>query len=613
MPAIDIVSMRGEMPRVLPHMLPDGSAVMARDCHFRSGVITPVNDDGKTGVTFNIKPGTIFLYRQNTWFTWSGIVDAVRSPVAQDPYGRVYYTDGQYPKVTSAEIATSGGGPYPASSYRLGVPAPESAITCTVLNPPPKHQVAPVSNTPTPQEQADEYKGKALAGLTAAQNSGGAVGVASTILGHKMESQIDAKAEEIANAAPPSLPDGETENDDDPKENETRFYTCTFVTAYGEEGPPGPQSQEVTVKQGGSVDLTMQPPPLQHSNITRRRIYRSVSGGGNADFLLVTELDAGVLSFHDDLLAEQLGPAMETWHYVMPPDNMTGLCMMANGIAAGFAGNEVMFSEAFLPYAWPDSYRQTTEDDIVAIAPVGTALVIATKGQPYLFSGVSPSNISGSKLPLTQACVSRQSMVVMDGFVLYAGTNGLVSVDGNGNALVATEKIISPEQWRDMFNPSSINAYQYRGEYVARYTKADGSQAVFIFNPQDMDIRHMSTAFDTAYNDTATDTLYLVNGQTLSVSQDANTPLPFIWRSKTFIAREGTSFSCLRIKAPYPDRVGISVFADGRPVIRLPPGALSCSVLKLPAAAGREWYLEVSGFGQVERITLSTSMAEIPA
>ncbi|ASD87167.1 hypothetical protein A3X38_16030 [Salmonella enterica subsp. enterica serovar Florida] len=557
MPAIDIVSMRGEMPRVLPHMLPDGYAALAQNCHFRFGVITPVSDDGKSGVTFDINPETLFLYSQNKWFTWQGMVDAVRSPVAQDPYGRVYYTDGQYPKVTSAQIATSGSGPYPANSYRLGVPAPESAITCTVYNPP----------VPTPDKTTD-----------ASDN----------------------------NAAP-------QEQEDDPTDNETRFYTCTFVTAYGEEGPPGPQSPELTVKKGGSADLTMQPPPLQHSNITRRRIYRSVSGGGNADFLLVTELDAGVLSFHDDLLAEQLGPALETWHYVMPPDNMLGLCMMANGIAAGFAGNEVMFSEAFLPYAWPDAYRQTTTEDIVAIAPIGTALVVATKGEPYLFSGVSPSNISGAKLPLTQACVSRQSMVVMDGFVLYAGTNGLVSVDGSGNAVIATEKIISPEQWRGMFNPSSIKAYQYRGEYVARYTKTDGGQAVFIFNPQDMDIRHMSTTFDTAYNDTATDTLYLVKGRELSVSQGADTPLLLVWRSKTFIAQENTSFSCLRVKAPYPERVGISVFADGQPVIQLPPGALSGSVLKLPPVTGREWYLEVSGFGQIERITLSTSMAEMPA
>lgn len=557
MPAIDIVSMRGEMPRVLPHMLPDGSATLAQNCHFRFGVITPVSDDGKSGITFDINPETLFLYSRDKWFTWRGMVDAVRSPVAQDPYGRVYYTDGQYPKVTSAQIATSGSGPYPTTSYRLGVPAPESAIMCTVYNPP----------VPTPDKTTD-----------ASDN----------------------------NAVPQA-------QDDDPTDNETRFYTQTFVTAYGEEGPPGPESLEQTVKKGGSVDLTMQPPPLQHSNITRRRIYRSASGGGNADFLLVTELPAGVLSFHDDLLVEQLGPVLETEHYVMPPDNMTGLCMMANGIAAGFAGNEVMFSEAFLPYAWPDSYRQTTAEDIVAIAPIGTALVVATKGEPYLFSGVSPSNISGAKLPLTQACVSRQSMVVMDGFVLYAGTNGLVSVDGSGNAVIATEKIISPEQWRDLFNPLSIKAYQYRGEYVARYTKMDGSQAVFIFNPQDMDIRHMSTTFDTAYNDTATDTLYLVKGRELSVSQGASTPLSLVWRSKTFIAQENTSFSCLRVKAPYPERVGISVFADGQPVIQLPPGALSGSVLKLPPVTGREWSLEVSGFGQVERITLSTSMAEMPA
>lgn len=584
MPAIDIVSMRGEMPRVLPHMLPDGFASLAQNCHFRFGVITPVNDDVKSNVTFGTKPETIFLYRKDKWFTWRGMVDVVRSPVAQDPYGRVYYTDGQYPKVTSAQIATAGNGPYPTISYRLGVPAPESAITCTVFNP----AVISVSHdtSPTPDEAAGVI----------------AKAMINTVTGNTHKSTED-------NANNSALQG----QDDDPTDDETRFYTQTFVTAYGEEGPPGPQSLELTIKKGGSVDLSMQPPPLQHSNITLRRIYRSVSGGGNADFLLVTELPAGVLSFHDDLLVEQLGPVLETEHYVMPPDNMTGLCMMANGIAAGFAGNEVMFSEAFLPYAWPDSYRQTTAEDVVAIAPIGTALVVTTQGEPYLFSGVSPANISGAKLPLTQACVSRQSMVVMDGFVLYAGTNGLVSVDGSGNAVIATEKIISPEQWREMFNPSSINAYQYRGEYVARYTKTDGGQAVFIFNPHDMDIRHMSTTFDTAYNDVATDTLYLVKGQELSVSQGATTPLPFVWRSKMFIAQESTSFSCLRIKAPYPERIGISVFADGRQVIKLPPGGLSGSVLKLPPVTGHEWYLEVAGFGQVERITLSTSMAEMPA
>ncbi|EAR6355023.1 hypothetical protein DJ252_20080 [Salmonella enterica subsp. enterica serovar Uzaramo] len=569
MPYIDITSMGGEMPRIIPAMLPDHAATLAENCHFRFGVVTPGVEESGTGKRFNFQPQTIFHYRDDFWFAWSGLTDVIRSPVAQDPYGRVYYTDGKYPKVTGSAIATGGDDNYPAAFFRLGVPAPESAISCTVSGP------APVVTAPD-----------------------------------RTKTAVNAKAGETGTPAPSSdAPPPE----DDHTEDETRFYTQTFVTAYGEEGPPGPQSPELTVKQGGSVDLTLQPPPLQNSNITRRRIYRSVSGGGNADFLLVTELDAGVLSFHDDLPAAQLGPALATWHYVMPPDNMTGLCMMANGIAAGFAGNEVMFSEAFLPYAWPDSYRQTTEEDIVAVAPVGTALVVATKGQPYLFSGVSPSNISGMKLPQMQACVSRRSMVVMDGFVMYAGTGGLVSVDGNGNAINATEKIISSEQWNSQFNPSSICANLYRGEYVARYTKPDGSTGVFIFSPQDMDIRHMNTSFDAAYHQSESDTLYLVRGEALLIFQGGVKPVPLRWRSKTFIARENTGFSCLRIKAPYPERVGISVFADGQPVIQLPPGSLRRSVLKLPPVTGTEWAIEVSGFGQVERMTLSTSMTEMPA
>ncbi|EEO7206131.1 hypothetical protein G6K67_002249 [Salmonella enterica subsp. enterica serovar Rubislaw] len=560
---IDITTMRGEMPRVISTMLPEGAATHAENCHFRFGVITPVMGDSDVVREFPVKPVTVFHYRDNFWFSWSNVTDVIRSPVAQDPYGRVYYTDGQYPKVTSAQIATSGSGPYPAASYRLGVPAPEGTITCTV-NEPPKEEKTQSGVTATPASPASDKS-----------------------------SFVD---------------------EDDPTDDKSRVYTETFVTDYGEEGPPGPPSQEVLIRYPGStVDLQLQPPPLQHSNITRRRIYRSVDGGGNADFLFVTELPAGTLSFRDDLADEQLGPVMATEHYVMPPDNMTGLCLMANGIAAGFAGNEVMFSEAYLPYAWPDSYRQTTAEEIVAIAPIGTALVVATKGEPYLFSGVSPANISGVKLPIVQACVSRFSMVAMDGFALFAGTNGLVSVDGNGNAVLATEKIISPEQWRDMFNPLSVRAYLYRGEYVASYTKPDGNPGMFVFNPQGMDIRHLNASSDAAYNELATDTLYVVRDKSMFIAQGGAAPVPLRWRSKTFVAPEGTGFSCLRIQSPNPERAGITVFADNQTVIQLAPGSLSGSVLKMPAITGREWVVEVSGFGQVERITLSTSMAEMPA
>ncbi|ANI31850.1 hypothetical protein PL78_18745 [Yersinia entomophaga] len=139
MPAIDITTMRGEMPRAVAHLLPEQAATVARNCHFRHGVITPMMADGDGGKTFAFKPETIFRYRDNFWFAWRGQVDAIHSPIAQDKYDRVYFTDGEYPKVTSSAIATQGRGNYPAASFRLGIPAPSNPIEVTSINPPADH------------------------------------------------------------------------------------------------------------------------------------------------------------------------------------------------------------------------------------------------------------------------------------------------------------------------------------------------------------------------------------------------------------------------------------------------------------------------------------------
>ncbi|CNI87939.1 hypothetical protein [Yersinia intermedia] len=189
MSAIDITTMRGEMPRAVPHLLPEQAATVAKNCHFRHGVITPIMADVDGVKTFSLKSTTIFRYRDDYWFAWPDIVDAIRSPVAQDKYERVYFTDGKYPKVTSNEIATQGNGNFPAVSFRLGIPAPSNAIEVTAITPPADH------------------------------------------------------------------------GDDDPTDDDTRFYVETYVTGYGEEGPPGPVSQEVTIVYPGStVDLALQPP-----------------------------------------------------------------------------------------------------------------------------------------------------------------------------------------------------------------------------------------------------------------------------------------------------------------------------------------------------------------
>ena len=50
MPLIDIVTMRGMIPRVAGQLLPDEAAELAQDCAFDRGIITPLRDDLGLGV-----------------------------------------------------------------------------------------------------------------------------------------------------------------------------------------------------------------------------------------------------------------------------------------------------------------------------------------------------------------------------------------------------------------------------------------------------------------------------------------------------------------------------------------------------------------------------------
>jgi len=108
MPLIDIVTMRGMIPRVAGQLLPDEAAELAQDCAFDRGIITPLRDDLGLGVQLPFTPKTIFHYYGEFWFAWSGLVEVMRSPIAQDQYNRVYFTDGAYPKLTYDAIATGG-------------------------------------------------------------------------------------------------------------------------------------------------------------------------------------------------------------------------------------------------------------------------------------------------------------------------------------------------------------------------------------------------------------------------------------------------------------------------------------------------------------------------
>lgn len=367
----------------------------------------------------------------------------------------------------------------------------------------------------------------------------------------------------ISAVTPPNDDDGNPVIDDDPTNDETRYYCETYVTAYGEEGPPGPASADVEITApGSSVTLSLAAPPAGNYNITRRRIYRTVTTTSDAEFLEVVELDIAVTSYVDSLASDELTATLETEDYLMPPDNMIGLCAMNNGISVGFASNEIMFSIPYLPYAWPDAYKLSTYDNIVAIASVDTAVVAGTEGVPVVFSGITPGNISDKPVQLNQACLSKRSMVSMLGFVLYAGPAGIVKVTATGAGSVATANVMTREQWQ-AFNPTTVRAWSVGGNYIGLYDYDGDGDGVydsvrgFIYDPNNNDLRRLTNTFDAAYADPQSDLLYVAKGDELWVSQASQTPLSMRWRSKVFHVPQGSSYSVCRVMSPSVIQVGI--------------------------------------------------------
>ncbi|EDM71051.1 hypothetical protein RAZWK3B_16680 [Roseobacter sp. AzwK-3b] len=108
---IRIADFKGEIPRFHPRILPQNFATSARNTRLDDGTIAPVRQSGLAH-TLASDADTIFLHK-GTWQSFSGDVDVVPGPVADD---RLYLTGSGAPK-----MRVSG------TDYNLALPAPSAA------------------------------------------------------------------------------------------------------------------------------------------------------------------------------------------------------------------------------------------------------------------------------------------------------------------------------------------------------------------------------------------------------------------------------------------------------------------------------------------------------
>ena len=655
---IKLKTFGGLAPRLSPRLLRDELATVANDVNLESGRLVPIKDNSDTLTLSNSSRQSIFKYTDDPerWLQFDEDVNVVRGPIAGDNNNTLYWSGQSFPKMgRSSDII--GGSVYPNAAYRLGIPAPTAAPT-----------VAPVGQTQFDGVIAFVNESSTITITTSTSGSAAAhsasVGEYITLTGfattqgvaaadingnYKIKTvpsvstltvELSAAATGTGNSA--SVANGVAlgGNSDAELDYETS-YVYTFVSAYGEEGPPSPASTVITTDDNMTVAISAleTSTSISNTNLSKKRIYRSNTGSNSTQFQFVTELVLSATTYTDVSKNNELAEVLPSDTWIAPPDDnatlypdgpMKGLISLPGGILAGFTGKRICFSEPFLPHAWPANYRIAIDEEVVSIAATANGVIVSTKSVPYLVTGSDPSAMVAIKIESGEACLNKRSMVDMGETIVYAGPDGLTAVQG-ATASVVTQEIITPEQWQTDYYPSTITGFKWQGRYVGFYSTGSGFGG-FIFDPRggintfvDLDAGALIRG---GFTDPDDNELYLIIGNKIKKFQGSSTALTYNWKSKEYLTAKPTSFGFLKVDAEaYP--VVLKVYGDGSVIYNatistsgsvfsvtgttpsFSATSITEPVVRLPASVHKTFAFEIETAKVVNEVCLGESIVEL--
>jgi hypothetical protein len=540
MVALKLHSFGGMIPAVDDRLLPQNQAALAQNAWVYTGAIqgfhTPVvvhtPTDPLTKKVFRIPksfydkahiPDSYWIEFQNP------DTDVVRSPTVEDQYERYYWASSQkydalVPQYnTRARIAAG------LPSLTLGIPAPLIApsvsrasgaytLSATGLN----YSVtagAAVLYRAYGYALDRDARLQGMVSTVAPQSSGATTAVSSTkgnVDKSPYPSYSTARANQynqtgqraelrygtsvpnsslrvtvsdsgVITIGTPAQPQGSTPPYVGQGVLEARAYVYTWVSAYGEEGPPSPATSQ-TAYSGDPWVIKITAPNstiTTNRNIATARIYRTVtSSAGVATYFFVDEIPVSQ-TIYTDVITDTVvseNDILQSAFWTPPPSDLEGMITMPNGIVAGWRGNEIWFCEPYRPHAWPVQYAVAVEYPVVGLGVIGQSLIACTTGYPHAITGINPATMAVSRIATYEPCLSRGSIVSSQEGVLYASPNGLI-VALPGVVQNITRQLISKDRWQDYLYADTMRAAKLTNGYYVWGTIKPGcflsSQSIF--------------------------------------------------------------------------------------------------------------------------------------
>lgn len=442
-----------------------------------------------------------------------------------------------------------------------------------------------------------------------------------------------------------------------PGTDEARTYVYTWLNQFSEEGPNSPPTLVAEGAAIGTYEITVTPPPPAdqlNRDLTSLNIYRTVTdSSGNTSFYLVINLPIATTTYADNFTDAEItnNIVLPSSQYTIPPADLQGVVMMANGIMAGWSNKkEIWFSDAYTPHSWPVAYSITVPYPIVGLAAVGSSLVILTEGPPSIATGITPSTMSVGGLEANEPCISRGSIVAAGEGVYYASPNGLILANPSGTSNVSLY-ILQKEDWINL-NPYTFAAGKYSMAYVA-VNKASAlpnngvildhgafSLATYLPAKQNTPFSFLSLPgpIENMYNDELSGQLFFLTSTNVFEwnPETANALLPYVWRSKDYRLTYPQNLVAGKIAFNIPPTVNIPVpqattrnlsqtqvfnpatqylllrvFADGVQVM-VREIQVSNELIMLPSGfKSLYWSFQIEGIVEVRFMQFATSVREL--
>lgn len=563
MTGITFKGFRGKKPRTDARLLPDNQGTEALNLKITSGRIDPINGLGLVHTSLAAAIKTMYRYRfgvaTDNWLVWANdVVDVAKSTTSQDALGRFYFTGDGEPRMSTYAAAISGGGPYPAGWFVLGVVPPKTAATLAVVGgagPTEARAYVYTFVTPLGEESAPSpavlVTGNTTGGaswnlsvMDVAPPNSGTISAAAYSAGFvtvTLDTVFGLRAyEEITFAAVAGMTDL----------NGT-FPIVSVDTALNKVVVALTTAQTYSA----AADTWTRVAPHNTTGMTKR-IYRTV--GTNTDYKFVAEIAVATTTYADTIAATALGSGIDSLDNDLPPKNGHSIINLANSTLAMIAGNELCISDFGKPYAWPTANRYAFAGNGVALAAAGNTALVLTDGFPIAFDASSPDSASPNKIETLAPCVAKRGAVDVGSGVIYPSFDGLYILTPGGVNKV-TQSLYRHDEWPDTM-PATFKAAVWDGQYMAMHdTAVVDEDRILVLDVNEPDgVTEMGLQVDAIYANPYDGLLYMAVGNKIyQWDGDANNRLLAFWQSREMQIGKPTNFVWAQVHARYSDIVPV--------------------------------------------------------